>query len=54
VQFVATEYGVVDLAAASVRRRAELLISIAHPDARPELLAAARQRHFSIPSNSAS
>jgi acyl-CoA hydrolase len=31
VQYVATEYGVVDLAGQSLRRRAELLTSIAHP-----------------------
>lgn len=49
VQFVATEYGVVDLAAQSLRRRADLLTSIAHPDARPDLRAAAVARHFSLP-----
>jgi acyl-CoA hydrolase len=49
VQYVATEYGVVDLRGQSLRRRAELLISIAHPDARPELQAVAAHRHFSFP-----
>jgi acyl-CoA hydrolase len=50
VQHVATEYGVVNLAGQSLRRRAELLISIAHPDMRPELIAAAARRRLVIPS----
>jgi acyl-CoA hydrolase len=49
VQYVATEYGVVDLAGQSIRRRAELLTSIAHPDAQADLRAAMLRRHFSIP-----
>ena len=49
VQWVATEYGIVDLEGQSLRRRAELLISIAHPDAQPELRQAALARHFSLP-----
>jgi acyl-CoA hydrolase len=49
VQYVITEYGAVDLSGQPLRRRAELLISIAHPDARPDLRAAAALRHFSIP-----
>ena len=49
VQYVVTEYGVVDLSGQPLRRRAEMLISIAHPDARPELRAAAVRRHFSLP-----
>jgi 4-hydroxybutyrate CoA-transferase len=49
VQYVVTEYGVVDLSGQPLRRRAELLIAIAHPDARSELRAAAVCRHFSIP-----
>jgi acyl-CoA hydrolase len=52
VQYVATEYGVVDLAGKSLRQRAELLISIAHPDFRSELRAAAAARHLSFPSAS--
>lgn len=34
VEYVVTEYGVVNLSAQSLSRRAELLISIAHPDCR--------------------
>ena len=49
VQYVATEFGVVDLAGQPLRRRAELLTSIAHPDARAELAAAALHRHVSLP-----
>jgi 4-hydroxybutyrate CoA-transferase len=49
VQYVATEYGVVDLAGQPVRRRAELLASIAHPDARQELLASLVNRHYALP-----
>lgn len=46
VWFVVTEYGVADLQGKSVRERALSLISIAHPDFRAELLAAAKQRHY--------
>jgi acyl-CoA hydrolase len=49
VEYVATEYGIVNLAGQSVRRRAELLIEIAHPDVRPELRAATRHRSLSTP-----
>lgn len=51
VESVATEFGVVNLAGQSLRRRAELLISIAHPDFRAELRAAAVRRHFSLPAS---
>ena len=44
VQWVVTEHGAVDLRGRSLRQRAELLISIAHPDVRPELRAAAAAR----------
>ncbi len=37
VHYVATEFGIVDLFGKSVRERAELLISIAHPSFREEL-----------------
>ncbi|MCC6312894.1 MAG: acetyl-CoA hydrolase/transferase family protein [Thermomicrobiales bacterium] len=49
VHYVVTEYGAVDLSGQSLRRRAELLTSIAHPDVRPDLQAAARARHWSLP-----
>ena len=43
VQYVATEYGVVNLAGLSLRERAEALVSIAHPDFREELSRCAAQ-----------
>jgi acyl-CoA hydrolase len=49
VQYVATEYGAVDLSGQPLQRRAEMLISIAHPDFHPELRAAAVRRHLSLP-----
>ncbi|MBZ0115455.1 MAG: 4-hydroxybutyrate CoA-transferase [Sandaracinaceae bacterium] len=44
VQYVVTEHGVVNLRGRSLRQRADLLISIAHPDFRGELRAAAHAR----------
>jgi len=46
VHTVVTEFGVAELKGRTVRERALALISIAHPDFRGELLAAAKQRHF--------
>jgi acyl-CoA hydrolase len=46
VHWIVTEHGAVDLRGKSLRRRAELLISIAHPDFRGELEAAARARRL--------
>ena len=46
VDFVVTEYGVADLWGKNIRERATRLIDIAHPDHRPGLLAAARQRRY--------
>jgi len=41
--YVATEYGAVNLKGKTTRQRAELLISIAHPDFREELIQAAER-----------
>lgn len=46
VHTVVTEYGVAELKGRTVRERALALISIAHPDFRGDLLAAAKQRRF--------
>ncbi|HEX6241783.1 MAG TPA: acetyl-CoA hydrolase/transferase C-terminal domain-containing protein [Polyangiales bacterium] len=47
VHYVATEYGIVDLHGRSLHKRAEALISIAHPDFRAELSREVSQlRHF--------
>ena len=46
VNYVATEHGVVNLLGKSQRERAELLISIAHPDFRDALQAAAKQLYW--------
>jgi RimJ/RimL family protein N-acetyltransferase len=43
VQFVATEYGVVNLFGKTLQERAMALISIAHPDFRDELFAQAKE-----------
>jgi 4-hydroxybutyrate CoA-transferase len=47
VHWIVTEYGAVNLHGKSLRERAEALISIAHPDFRPELgRELAQARHF--------
>mgnify|MGYP002392292122 CR=1 FL=1 len=47
VHWVVTEFGAVNLHAKTLRERGEALISIAHPDFRPELSKAlANIRHF--------
>jgi acyl-CoA hydrolase/GNAT superfamily N-acetyltransferase len=46
VHYVVTEYGVADLYGRNVRERTLALVSIAHPDFRNELLAAAKARRF--------
>ncbi|MEW6509648.1 MAG: acetyl-CoA hydrolase/transferase C-terminal domain-containing protein [Bacteroidota bacterium] len=46
VHYVVTEFGVVNLHGRSVRQRAELLISIAHPQFQAELEAFAKAQHY--------
>jgi acetyl-CoA hydrolase len=46
VHYVSTEYGVVNLHGKTVRERTELLISIAHPKFRAELMDFAREHHY--------
>jgi acyl-CoA hydrolase len=49
VHWVVTEYGAVNLFGLTLRRRAEALVGIAHPDARAELRRAyAEQRHVTL------
>jgi GNAT superfamily N-acetyltransferase len=49
VHYVVTEYGVADLWGRNIRQRALALIEIAHPDHRPDLLSAAKKRHYVFP-----
>ena len=50
VQWIVTEYGAVNLHGKTLRERAELLISIAHPDFRSELKREVSAiRHFCLP-----
>jgi 4-hydroxybutyrate CoA-transferase len=49
VQYIATEYGVVNLHGLNLKQRAQALISIAHPDFRAELTREVnRMRHFGL------
>ncbi len=49
VQYVATEYGVVDLHGLDLKKRAQALISIAHPQFRAELTREVNAlRHFDL------
>ena len=49
--YLVTEYGAAMLAGQSSWQRAELLISLAHPDFREELIRAADEQHIWLPSN---
>ncbi|MCA9860009.1 MAG: acetyl-CoA hydrolase/transferase family protein [Thermomicrobiales bacterium] len=49
VQYIATEFGVVNLRGQPLRRRAEMLASIAHPDFRAELIDSLKHRFHLIP-----
>jgi GNAT superfamily N-acetyltransferase len=51
VHYIVTEFGVASLHGRTVRERALALISIAHPDFRAELLAAAKERRFVPPAH---
>jgi acyl-CoA hydrolase len=54
VHWVVTEYGAVNLSGRTLRQRAEALVSVAHPDARGELLRAlADARHIVLSGPSA-
>ena len=44
--YIVTEYGVANLAGRSTWERAELLVSVAHPDFREELIAAAEKQNI--------
>ncbi len=46
VHYVVTEFGMVDLYGKSIHQRAQLLISIAHPDFRDQLTFQARELHY--------
>jgi acetyl-CoA hydrolase len=46
VHYIVTEFGVADLYGKSIRRRAEQLINIAHPDFREELTRQAKELHY--------
>lgn len=50
IHWVVTEYGAVELRGKSLRERARLLISIAHPDFRDSLERAARDELYLLPS----
>ncbi len=46
VRYIVTEYGVAELYGKSIRKRAQALISIAHPDFREDLAHEAKELHY--------
>jgi 4-hydroxybutyrate CoA-transferase len=46
VRYIVTEYGVAELYGKSIRKRAQALISIAHPDFRQDLAREAKELHY--------
>ena len=46
VRYIVTEFGVASLYGKSIRQRAQELIAIAHPDFRPDLMAAAKELNY--------
>ena len=46
IDYLVTEFGVVNLEYKSRRQKAEAIISLAHPDFRPELEKAARKMFY--------
>ena len=46
LDYLVTEYGIVNLDCKSRRERAEALISVAHPDFQPELRRAAKEMFY--------
>ena len=51
IQYLVTEYGIVNLKGTSTWQRAEKIISVAHPDFRDELIAEAEKMKIWCPSN---
>lgn len=49
--YMATEYGVINLAGRTTWERADMIIGIAHPDFREELIKAAEKQKIWLPSN---
>lgn len=51
VYFIVTEYGAVNLEGRSTWERAEMIISLAHPDFRDDLIRAAEKQKIWVRSN---
>jgi acetyl-CoA hydrolase len=46
VRYIVTEFGVAELYGKSIRKRAQALINIAHPDFREDLIREAKELHY--------